>query len=164
VGVVVSSAPWTTKFAVAAGVLTCWELALQRREGSASAGMRRFERVTAPLSRLIASGVRPTWKLCRCLAWITGAAALAAMGAYTSAPAGYEWLGELAGLLIGWYLLLAMIVLHNWRRPTTVSLVSAKEFLDVYVTEPVERRISTCISNMRYLAAFGFVVAAVLTI
>lgn len=158
-------APWTLKFGVTAGVLTCWDLVWQRREAWSSKGMRLAERVTMPISMVIARALSPVWLLCRCIAWLSGLAALAGLAIYSAAPDGtFGWAGGLGISCLLLYIVLASMILQNWRRPTTVVVARAQEINDNYVTDAVARRIDSLLVRGRFLAVLGMIAAAVATI
>lgn len=88
------------------------------------------------------------------MAWITGAGALAALAVICARPGdSLDGVEELGGLLLAAHLMIVWIVLHNWRRPTTVRVISAKELIDTCVTDAVERRIDSLIVSARSLLA-----------
>jgi hypothetical protein len=159
--VITAPSPWTTKFALAAGVLACWEVVWASRDGAGRAGMLLAERLTAPLSRLVACAVNPAWFLTRGLAWVTGAGALAALAvASAESEAALDQVGQLGALLLGITIMLG-VLLHNWRRPHAVRVISAKALMDDHLTADVERRIQSLMLGGRYLVAMLVLLAAV---
>jgi D-arabinose 1-dehydrogenase-like Zn-dependent alcohol dehydrogenase len=93
--------------------------------------------------------------------WVTGAGALAAM-AVICARLGdsLDGVAQLGGLLFAAHMMFAWIV-YNWRRPTTVRVIRAKDIIDSCVTDAVERRIDSLIVNGRFLLALLVLAAMV---